>query len=69
MDALIDKFIETMQGKLGKRQRIEYKNMRFSLSHMSDKDVPLLLHDFIQFLENANTTLTPIQNSGKVGLC
>ena len=52
MDTLIDTFIETMQGKLGKRQRIEYKNMTFTLSQMSDKDAALLLHEFIQFLEN-----------------
>ena len=52
IDKLIDKFIETMQGKLGKRQRIEYKNLSFSLSNLSDKDAPLLLHDFTQFLEN-----------------
>ena len=52
MDSLIDTFIETMQGKLGKRQRIEYKNITFQLSCLSDKDAPLLIHDFIQFLEN-----------------
>jgi LPS O-antigen subunit length determinant protein (WzzB/FepE family) len=50
IDNLIDTFIETMQGKFGKR--IEYKNMTFTLSHMSDKDAQLLLHEFIQFLEN-----------------
>ena len=48
IDTLIDTFIETMQGKLG---RIEYKNMTFTLSHLSDKDAALLLHGFIQFLE------------------
>ena len=52
IDSLIDKFIETMQGKLGKRQRIEYKNLTFTFSNLCDKDAPLLLHDFNQFLEN-----------------
>ena len=48
IDELIDRFIETLQGKT---ERIKYEKLTINLFPLKDKEMVQLLHNFAIFLE------------------
>jgi len=51
IDALIDTFIETLQGKM-KEQRISYSKISIKLKKIKDSQIEKVLSDFKDFLVN-----------------
>ena len=51
LDKLIDKFIETLQARMGKLQRIEYDHLTIDVFALDDKEMTEVLSSFLVFLE------------------